>query len=223
MTLWDKSTPAELAADFHGEHEALLVHNTASERAICRKYSALVRKAPAEYVMSLASVLLFTYRHRWQAYELIASHKGAFLSLGEEELTELGQGIDSWWSTDSFARTLSGPAWRDGLVGDELFARWAVSQDLWWRRAALVSSVAFNVRSQGGQGDTGRTLAICRMLAADREDMVVKGLSWALRELVYFDRQAVQGFLEEFNSVLAGRAKREVGSKLRTGLKYKRR
>jgi 3-methyladenine DNA glycosylase AlkD len=61
------------------------------------------------------------------------------------------------------------------------------------------------------------------MLAADHEDMVVKGLSWALRQLVYFDRSAVQEFLQEHDAVLAGRVKREVGNKLRTGLKYPRR
>jgi len=54
-----------------------------------------------------------------------------------------------------------------------------------------VSTVAFNVRSQGGKGDVPRTLAICEMLAADNEDMVVKALSWALRELVPFDSKAV--------------------------------
>ncbi len=61
------------------------------------------------------------------------------------------------------------------------------------------------------------------MLAGDNEDMVVKALSWALRELVYFDRLAVTGFLRDYDPVLAGRVKREVGSKLSTGLKYKRR
>jgi 3-methyladenine DNA glycosylase AlkD len=57
---------------------------------------------------------------------------------------------------------------------------------------------------------------------ADHEDMVVKALSWALRELVYFDAPAVEGFLKENEGVLAGRVKREVGNKLRTGLKYPR-
>jgi 3-methyladenine DNA glycosylase AlkD len=222
MIAWDTSAPAELAAAFHNEHQALTVHKTLTERAIRQKYSALVKKAPAEYVMELAKQLLFTYGHRWQAYELIAAHQAAFHCLGEAQLMEFGQGIDSWWSVDSFARTLSGPAWRKGLVADDLFARWARSSDLWWRRAALVSTVAFNLRSQGGSGDTRRTLAICRMLAEDHTDMVVKGLSWALRELVYFDRQAVEGYLQEYDAVLAGRVKREVGSKLRLGLKYKR-
>jgi hypothetical protein len=47
-----------------------------------------------------------------------------------------------------------------------------------------VSTVALNVRSRGGSGDVPRTLAVCRFLVADPDDMAVKALSWALRELV---------------------------------------
>ena len=223
MIILQSTSPAELASAYAAEHRALAVHKTATERAICRKYSAFVRQSPPEYVLAFARLLLFTYAHRWQAYELVASHKAAFRSLGVDNLEEFGQGINSWWTVDAFARTLSGPAWRDGLVPDALIVKWAGSPDLWWRRAALVSTVAFNLRSQGGNGDVPRTLAICQLLAADHADMVVKGLSWALRELVYFDPQAVERFLKEYDPVLAGRVKREVGSKLRTGLKNKRR
>ncbi len=219
MSAWDKYSPAELAEAFDAEQRALVVHNTGSERGIVRKYAALLREAPPEYVLDFARKLFLSYGYRWQAYELIASHKAAYRALGVTDLEELGQGINSWWATDSFARTLSGPLWRDGLVSDELFLRWAGSPDLWWRRAALVSTVAFNVRSQGGKGDVPRTLAICRRLADDHEDMVVKALSWALRELVYFDREAVESYLREYEAVLAGRVKREVNSKLNTGLK----
>jgi len=105
-------SPAELASDFNAEHCLLTVHITDTERAICRKYSALVSKASPEYVLAFARELLFTHGHRWQAYEVIASHKGAFHSLHAKALEELGQGINSWWTVDSFARTLSGPAWR---------------------------------------------------------------------------------------------------------------
>jgi 3-methyladenine DNA glycosylase AlkD len=222
MLSWEAISPAELASAFNAEHKALTVHITDTERAICLEYKISIKSAPAAYVLEFARQLFFAHGHRWQAYELIASHKATFHCLNAELLEEFGQGINSWWTTDSFSRTLSGPAWREGLVGDELIVQWAGSPDLWWRRAALVSTVAFNIRSQGGKGDTRRTLAICRRLAVDHEDMVVKALSWALRELVYFDRQAVEGFLREYDVVLAGRVKREVGSKLRTGLKNKR-
>jgi 3-methyladenine DNA glycosylase AlkD len=213
---------SDLASAFHAEHNALSVHKTETERGICRKFSKHLCEASPEYVLDFARVLLFSYYHRWQAYEIIAAHEQAFLALRAETLEELGQGINSWWTVDSFARTLSGPAWRDGLIPDELIVQWAGSVDLWWRRAALVSTVAFNVRSQGGQGDVPRTLAICRLLVTDRQDMVVKALSWALRELVYFDPKAVEDFIQQHEYVLAGRVKREVGNKLLTGLKNPR-
>ena len=158
-------------------------------------------------------------RSRNTAYELIREHKGAFQRLGDAELEELGEGIDSWWAVDSFARTLSGPAWLEGLVPDELIHNWAKSEDCWWRRAALVSTVALNVRSHGGQGDVPRTLAVCRLLVDDHDDMVVKALSWALRELVVHDAEAVRSFLEEYEERLAARVKREVRNKLTTGRK----
>ena len=82
-----------------------------------------------------------------------------------------------------------------------------------------MSTVALNVRSQGGAGDVPRTLAICRLLADDHDDMVAKALSWALRALVVHDAKAVQSFLNDHAEVLAARVKREVKSKLKTGLK----
>ena len=88
---------------------------------------------------------------------------------------------------------------------------------------ALVSTVALNMRSHGGYGDAERTLAICRLLVEDYDDMVVKALSWALRELVGHDSKAVRAFLGEHEGVLAARVKREVRNKLRTGLKNPRR
>jgi 3-methyladenine DNA glycosylase AlkD len=75
------------------------------------------------------------------------------------------------------------------------------------------------VRARGGRGDVARTLAVCRQVVDDRDDMVVKALSWALRSLVEWDRSAVSAFLAQHEDTLAGRVKREVTSKLRTGRK----
>ncbi|MEO8453153.1 MAG: DNA alkylation repair protein [Gemmatimonadota bacterium] len=84
---------------------------------------------------------------------------------------------------------------------------------------AVVATVPLNVRAQGGRGDVPRTLAVCRLVVTDRDDMVVKALSWALRSLVPWDRSAVEGFLAEHGERLEARVRREVGNKLRTGLK----
>jgi len=82
-----------------------------------------------------------------------------------------------------------------------------------------VSTVALNVRSKGGKGDVPRTITICEMLADDSDEMVVKALSWALRELVAHDKDVVGQFLAKHDEVLASRVKREVNNKIATGLK----
>lgn len=218
-----KGLAAKIARDIVAEMQALPVRNTPSLRAVRRRHSRALAGESAATVLEVARELFSVHGQRWVAYELIAAHPAAFRSLGSAELEELGQGLDSWSRVDSFARTLSGPAWRDGLVADALIHRWARSEDRWWRRAALVSTVALNVRSHGGRGDVARTLEVCCLLAGDPDDMVVKALSWALRELVVHDPGAVERFLGEHEEILAARVKREVGNKLRTGLKNPRR
>ena len=210
---------AQVASRIDADIRALDVRNTPSVRKVRRRYSRLYGEADAAFIIDLARELMENQGHRWVAYELLRDHEAAFQSLGEAELEAFGRGMDSWHAVDSFARTLSGPAWLHGQVSDEVIHRWAHSEDRWWRRAALVSTVALNVRSHGGTGDVVRTLAVCRLLVDDRDDMVVKALSWALRQLVVHDRDAVWAFLREYEDRLAARVKREVRNKLTTGLK----
>jgi 3-methyladenine DNA glycosylase AlkD len=211
--------PKVMAMEMDAEVQALPQRNTPNTRAIRRKYSRMLKHANPEFVLDVARTLREDYGYRGFAYELIANHQEAFQRIGEVELGELGRGNNSWWSVDSFARTLAGPAWLRGQVSDELIERWARSEDRWWRRAALVSTVALNMRSRGGKGDVVRTLGVCRLLVNDHDDMVVKAMSWALRELVVHDSDAVKVFLDEHDEVLAARVKREVRNKLTTGLK----
>ncbi len=156
---------------------------------------------------------------RWVACELVHYHPAALRSLDREDLERLGAGLNSWDSVDTFSLNLSGPAWRSGQIADSDLHLWAAAADRWWRRAALVSTVALNNRARGGRGDVERTRSVCRLLVADRDDMVVKAMSWALRELVKHDAAAVAGFLAEHDHTLAARVKREVRNKLNTGVK----
>ena len=213
----------QVAAAIDDDMHDLPVRNARNSRVIRRKYTKLLQQAEGSFLLDVGRILINRFGYRWLPYELILYHPAAFCSLRETELEELGLGINSWGSVDSFGRLLAGPAWLRGQVSDEVIHRWAHSEDLWWRRAALVSTVALNIRSHGGYGDTERTLAVCRMLVADHEDMVVKAMSWALRQLVVHDPDAVREFLEEHKDVLAARVKREVRNKLTTGLKNPKR
>ncbi len=217
------ASASEIAAEIHNRLQSLRVRNAPNVHGVRRVFSRVLRKEDGRLVMEVARGLRFEYGYRGVPYELILAHHEAFALLGERELEELGQGLDSWGSVDSFARTLSGPAWRDGVIGDGVILKWARSPDKWWRRVALVSTVALNVRSQGGTGDVPRTLNVCRLLVDDREDMVEKALSWALRGLVVHDARAVRDFIAAYQARLGSRVKREVNNKLRTGLKSPRR
>lgn len=214
--------PEELATEIIAELESLPEMKTAPMRRVRREYSKRLKFELAGFVLEVAHAIVGSGKHRWVAYELIHDHPPAFRSLDREKLEALGQGINSWDTVDSFSRTLSGPAWRDGLIGDDTIRDWAHSDDRWWRRAAVVSTVALNMRSHGGEGDVPRTLAICQILRDDHDDMVVKAVSWALRELAVHDPGAVREFLSRNEGILAARVKREVRNKLETGLKNPR-
>lgn len=186
-------------------------------RDIRRAYSKRLRAYSATDMLAVADALVDS--QRWIAYELLFYHPGKLSQPDADAVERLGRGLDSWEAVDSFARYISGPAWRMGRIDDGLVRRWAACPDRWWRRAALVSTVPLNLRAAGGTGDTPRTLDICARLVTDRDDMVVKALSWALRELAFWDPESVRAFLATHDAVLAPRVKREVNNKLTTGLK----
>jgi 3-methyladenine DNA glycosylase AlkD len=213
---------AEAAHAFIREADALASSDIKSVRAIRQAYSRAWREHPAGFVHDVALTLVERDLYAWAGYELVRFHRGAFRALADETVQALGRNLGSWDGVDAFARTLSGPAWAHGLVSDGLIDAWSHSPDRWLRRAAVVSTIALNRPKEGGKGDTKRTLAICRRLAADRDDMVEKALSWALRELSKLDPAAVAGFLRDEDARLGARVKREVGNKLRTGFKNPR-
>jgi 3-methyladenine DNA glycosylase AlkD len=211
----------ELASEIDERIQALPDIRTATVRALRREYSKRLSSSSAREVVALALKLLdyAAFTHQFIAYELVHYHRPALRSLGEPELKLLGRGLDSWYSVDTYGLYLAGPAWREGQVPDRVIDEWALSEDRWFRRTALVCTVALNLKARGGTGDTPRTLAVCRQLAADSDDMVVKAMSWALRELSRRDPDTVRDFLDEHDNILAARVKREVANKLETGLK----
>jgi 3-methyladenine DNA glycosylase AlkD len=196
-------------------------------RNVRKEFSRRLANVSPQIMKSIALRLLQLgrpgFEYRLVAYELVANHKAALRSLGEKDLELLGQGMSGWGDVDTFACYLAGPAWREYQVSDDLIHHWARAEDRWWRRAAVVCTVALNNKARGGRGDTLRTLGVCRLLVSDRDDMVVKAMSWSLRELSRRDPVAVRAFLQEYTGVLAPRVVREVNTKLATGLKNPRR
>jgi 3-methyladenine DNA glycosylase AlkD len=196
-------------------------------RAIRRRLSIRLKAQNGPDVLAVGLAIasapaMKTARARWVGWELINKHRPALERLDPAMVDQLGRGMSSWDEVDGFGLYIAGPAWLRGLIDDDHVAGWANSPDLWFRRAALVATVALNSPAHGGRGDTARTLLIAGLLVDDREDMVIKALSWALRVLIGVDRAAVERFLAQHEERLAARIKREVRTKLRTGRKTAR-
>jgi 3-methyladenine DNA glycosylase AlkD len=214
---------ASLAEEIHSRLSQLAVPNAVSFRVIRREISHRIANASPQSVVQLALHLLTIPSDlmRAFAYEMVSQHRLAFEQLTADDLLKFGEGIHSWSTVDCFAIYLSGPLWARGTISDKAVQEWARSQDRWWRRAALVSTVAL---SRGGDAqDFIRVARICTLLVEDRDDMVVKALSWALREGAKKHPDQVRSFLAEHQEALAARVIREVNNKLTTGLKTPRR
>jgi len=198
--------------------------NAAELREVRREFSARLKDAAPHVVIELAMLLLEVprFEYRFIGYELIHHHPSALAHLNAWQLEQLGHGIATWSAVDCFAVYLAGPAWRERRVPNSLIHGWAHSADRWWRRAALVSTVPLNSKAQGGKGETYRTLQVCRMLERDRDPMVAKALSWALRELAKRDPRAVREYVGSRKDVLPALVLREVTNKLSTGVKNPR-
>ncbi|MDA3822658.1 MAG: DNA alkylation repair protein [Bacteroidales bacterium] len=104
------------------------------------------------------------------------------------------------------------------IPNDEVYALQEF-ENVWFRRLALVGSIALNLKSKGGLGDSKRTITVCTRAVDDHHDMIVKALSWALRSLVRWDQDAVADFLQTHESSLQKRVIREVSHKLEFGTK----
>src|SRR5690242_19246106 len=140
----------ELVKETLAEIAALRVRSAVAMRAIRRKLSAKLRRADPGDVKAVALALAKAGR-KWLGYEVVNQHKpnkdgAALKSLTIREVEALGAGMASWEEVDSFGVLLSGAAWLEGCISDNDVRRWARSKDLWWRRAALVSTVVLNAK-----------------------------------------------------------------------------
>ncbi len=195
--------------------------DTPAVRRVRRSLSRTLAKADASLVLAVADALVKrgSWTDRVIAYETVAEHPSAFAALDETTVKRWSQDLTDWGTVDLFGCTLGGRAWREGILTDAVVLAWSHSTDRWQRRLALVCTVPLNSKARGGAGDATRTLWICETLVDDRDDMVVKALSWSLRELGKRDAQAVRLFLSQYQDRVASRVLREVTNKLTTGKK----
>ena len=175
---------------------------------------------PGEWItLCKALVASNVYECQILAYEMIGRDRKLLNALEYSDLEALGRNLDNWASVDHYSMGIYGVLWGKGVVKDSHIDTLLKSENFWDRRVAVVSTVALNLKSRGGTGDTPRTIAVCERVVDDHHDMIQKALSWALRELSKRDRDAVIAFIARYGNRLANRVLKEVNHKLEFGTK----
>jgi 3-methyladenine DNA glycosylase AlkD len=167
--------------------------------------------------IQLVETKIFECQHI--AYVYLNKNKKVLAALTKGDIEKLAKYLDNWVSVDTFSVFIYGVAWRLGIINEDAVKNLLKSNDYWQRRIAVVSTVPLNQKSQGGTGDAKRTLEICSLVVNDHKDMVVKALSWALRELSKREKTLVKEFLNRNRNHLHKKVIREVEHKLNFGTK----
>jgi 3-methyladenine DNA glycosylase AlkD len=214
-------SPKTLEAQIVASVNALPTLDATSIRNLRRQFSRELKAYPGKAILELAFKLLQRsgFAYRFIAYELIYHHHDAMALIGPRQVARLSRGMASWGHVDTFAYYISGPAWALGQIDDELILRWTKSCDRWQRRAALVSTIPLCRSDARNYATHLRIIGICIALIDDRDPMVVKALSWALRELTKHAPAVVERLVQTYNARLPALVRREVTNKLVFGLK----
>ena len=153
------------------------------------------------------------------AFEYLQTEKNLYKSLTESFIESIEKNLDNWLSVDYFGAIVLGCAWRENLISTKKVKSYLGSDNFWIRRIAIVATVSLNQKARGGLGDSNRTLEICRLVVDDHEEMIIKALSWALRELAKVDKEPVIEFVNNYENHLHKKVLREVKNKLEIGTK----
>lgn len=221
---YSNSSRKEMVGKNHPTSMQVFGLMVADLRKVTEKWQKILHDLnPAQWInLAIDLVNVNNLECQMVAYEFLWKNKKALQALTNEHIMALGKNLDNWVSVDVYCLSITGYCWRTGILEDQTIEQWARDENVWIRRSALVSTVPLNLRARGGTGDVERTLRICQLLVDDRKDMIVKAMSWALRELSKSDRQAVEAFMEEYAERIHSRVKREVATKLLTGKKISR-
>lgn len=153
------------------------------------------------------------------AYMYLRDDKKLLSALTQSDLKLLNHNLDNWASVDAFGVYVHGKAWLFGTLEISHIEVLAHHENVWQRRLALVSTIPLNRKDTKKKADPVSTLQICSLLLDDHHDMIVKAMSWALRELGKREPDIVRQYIKTHETRLHKRILREVGTKLDYGTK----
>ena len=127
--------------------------------------------------------------YREERYAALSLLRGnhQWLTAADEPLLRHLITTGAWWDlVDEIATKLVGP------LRDDLDIRaWALDEDIWIRRAAIISQVGHRGRGT----DPDLLAAVIGPNTADRRFWITKAIGWALRDYAYTDPKWVRDFV----------------------------
>lgn len=179
----------------YGEGDVFIGVTVPQIRTIAKQYSTLpfeeLKKLIASPIHEERSAALFILEYKNKKAN--REERQQILSFYLEHLRY----VNNWDLVDLSCINLLGRAIADGLEESHILDSLAVSDNLWERRIAIVSTWYFIK-----QGQLNHTLRIARMLLTDKEDLIHKAIGWMLRESWKKDHTTVEQFLQTFYNQL---------------------
>jgi 3-methyladenine DNA glycosylase AlkD len=166
-------------------------------RAIMRRFRPRMKALSLRQRLDLAEAL-FDHGEGWlghSAIYVLALDPAALGPRHFERLDSMGDRFTGWSHVDDFCISVLQPLLlahrRETLA---LLERWNRSPNRWKRRASVVSFV----RKIGESGEfTEEALRLCDALVGDYEDLVRKGVGWALKDVMRGDRERVIEYVKD--------------------------
>jgi 3-methyladenine DNA glycosylase AlkD len=166
-------------------------------RGIMRGFQPRFRALSLEERLGLAEAL-FDEGEGWLGHSAIYVLTLGVRELGPEHfdrIDRMADGFTGWSHVDDVCISVLQPllmAHRAETLA--LLERWNRSPSRWKRRASVVAFV----RKVGESGQfTEEALRLCENLVEDREDLVRKGVGWALKDVMRGDRERVLAYVKE--------------------------
>lgn len=190
-------------------------------REMARDWQQAHKKVAREDLMVLVEALWAgdSREERMLAVHLLLRYKRWIKTLSWDHFDRWRRQVDNWEVCDGLSQWVMG-AWilDDPQSRLDRLRELIADEDLWSRRMALVATAWLN-RGYEGFSCPVLTLELVDRTRAERDPMITKAVSWALRGLIKLHPERVEAYLETHRDELAGHVTREVENKLRTGLK----
>jgi len=190
-------------------------------REIARDWQRAHKAVAREDLMALVEALWDgeSREEKMLALYLLQCYKRWIPGLTWAHFERWRQGLDNWEVTDGLGVRTLGP-WLLADPEARLDYLWHLiaDEEMWSRRLALVATVWLN-RGYQDLSFPDLTLKLIDRVKAERDPMITKAVSWALREMTKTHPDRVDAYVQQNRDALTAHVVREVNNKLRTGLK----